>query len=512
LARIFLGMLSLAIYIALALAQVQKNDDSGRQWTEYDIERTPMASAISHIVYGAPVASVYAGLNDEFVRSKEPLEVTLEKAKRKEIEPRNLIPFGLDGIGAGEAIFATVAMRVFGIHVSSILWSFLTLMTIAVTAFLLRFPDSRALVAVAGLSALILMFASPVGTTAANISQIPVGGYRYFSLLAAIPGMHVFLELISDEKTMSQRRAIIRWLLLLAQLAVFAIALYVNIATIYLYGPFAFAIAYAHYRARRERPARQAEFRKIIVVVAVIGAALIASKVVAPKAYRDTGRNGDMIWGRIVVSLGVKPKWPFGTLAAEYKGCFPEEPDRTLEPDMNDFNLHCIWSDYAERHNMSRSEKAWHLYDGTFNKALRSALFKIVRRYPLDTLMTFIYYKPLLLGHTLLSLFTFTEPVPGWVALLISAQFLVLFAFALIEAQSSSQIATVAISLGLGAISTCGLYIVAWANSWTTGDLFFYLLALLVVGFVALLTAAARLLLLPEQKRFEGVPPEVQTF
>jgi hypothetical protein len=58
LARVALGLVSLAIYIALALLQVQNNDDPARQGRAYNIERTAMASAISHIVYGAPWGSV----------------------------------------------------------------------------------------------------------------------------------------------------------------------------------------------------------------------------------------------------------------------------------------------------------------------------------------------------------------------------------------------------------------------------------------------------------------------
>jgi hypothetical protein len=245
-------------------------------------------------------------------------------------------------------------MRVFGIHQSSILWLFLSLMTVAVAAFLLRFPDSRALVAVASLSALILMFASPLGTTTENISQIPVGGYRYFSLLAAIPGMHIFLELISKEKQSwrpSQSPA----------------GCCCSSSSRFSQSPFLSTSRQftSTGRSLSERLTRfimravtAAQLYKVIFIVAVVGATLVASRAVAPAGYKEATQNGDMIPGRVLVALGSNPNWPFGTLAEEYRGCWPEDPDRTLEPGIHDFNLACIWSDYAERQHMSRAEMA----------------------------------------------------------------------------------------------------------------------------------------------------------
>jgi hypothetical protein len=112
----------------------------------------------------------------------------------------------------------------------------------------------------------------------------------------------------------------------------------------------------------------------------------------------------------------------------------------------------------------------------------------------------------------LVSLLTFSVRPPALVILFIAAQFLVLFAFALIEAQGPSRFVLVFVSLTLAAISSSGLYIVAWSNTWTTGDLFFYLLALLSAGAVALLFTAARWLPYPRQRRFARGAPEARAF
>jgi hypothetical protein len=277
----------------------------------------------------------------------------------------------------------------------------------------------------------------------------------------------------------------------------FATVFYVNIAAIYLYGPFALGTAYALYTMGRNRMARAVQLRKVIFIVGIVGATLVASRFAAPQAYRDTGRAGDMFWHRFIISLGANPHWPFGTLAEEYKGCYPEMPERTLEPGIRDSNGGCFWSKYTERHHMSRNEMNEHVYDKQFNTVIKDEFVRIARQYPIETLLTFVYYKPLLMRDTILQLFTFTGSLPAWTALLIATQFLILFAFALVEAQSSSRITIVCVSLALGAISTCGLYIVAWSNPATTGDLFFYLLALLATGLTALLVIVARLLAPP---------------
>jgi len=497
-ARITLTFLSLVIYMVLSVLTDQKVSSVDAVWPSYGSERNAMASAVSNILYGAPLATVYSGLYDDFIQPTTSIDDMLERAKNRKIELNNLIPYSPSGLGAGQSIFVTFAMRVFGIHASSMLWAFLSLMIVTVFAFVLRFSDNRALVVVAGLSALILMFASELGAaTVYASSQFPVSGYRYFSLLAAIPGMHIFLELISNEKTVSERQTIFRRLLLFVQLVMFAIVLYINIAAIYLYGPFAFAAVYALYQASRDRAARKGQLHKVIVIVCLLGATLVASRVAAPQAYRDAGRNGDMFWHRFIISLGANPHWPFGNLAEEYKGCYPEQPEKTLQPGILDFNGGCFWSEYTERHHMSRSEFNDHVFDKEFNAAIKDVFLRIAREYPIETFLTFIYYKPLVLADTLRSLFAFSDRMPGWAALLVSAQLLILFSFALVAAQSSSRMGVVCFSLALGAISTCGLYIAAWSNPATTGDLFFYLLALLATGLTALLIVVSKLLVPP---------------
>lgn len=424
--RLILGIVSLAIYALLSLLHHQSSDGDP-QWIAYGLERPFMASAVSHFAYGAPIAAVYGGVYQAFVHPSESLGALLNAGQRKSIEPGGLRLLTEDGIGPGEIIFVTAAMRIFGLHTSSLVWAFLSLISVATAAFLLRFRDHRVIGLIAVLSALAAMFASQLGTTVANVASFPVGGYRYFSLLAAIPGIHIFLELIDHDKILT-RQWIKNSILLFIQLGIFAIAIYVNLAAIYLYGLFAFGIAYVALHNRTT-----GQLCKALIVIGVSGAALVAAKDLYPQVYRQAGRNGDTVWARIFVSMGVSPHWPFGTLADEYRGCWPGAPTRSLEPGLGDFNWACAWSHYTERHHISPHQMAEELFDRNFNAVLRADFFRIARRYPKETLLTFVYYKPLLLCKTLLSLFDFPGHLPGWEWLLIGLQFLVLFALALLD-------------------------------------------------------------------------------
>lgn len=497
--RVALCVVSLVIYASLALLHDQ-SDAPATSWA-YATERPPIASAISNVVYGAPLASVYRGLFNAFNRPVPSIDDLVEKAKHKVIDAGELIPYDPNGVGAGEAIYLTAVMRVFGIHTSSIVWAFVTLISISTLGFLLRFNDSRALVVIAGFSALTIMFASLLGTTEAGIIADPVGGYRYFSLLAAIPGMHIVLE-VWDRETVPKRQEIRRLFLLLVQLLIFSLTYYVSIATVYLYGPLLLAIAYSVHRLWRKPAGFTWQMTKVLLVAGVAVAMIFVAKDVAPRAYKETGRNGDSVWTRVFVAMGFNPHWPFGTLAEEYKGCWPGMPERTLQPGYHDDNAHCAWFEYAKRHGIPESQSGKKVFDKDYNTAIKEAFFDAAKQYPVDTLLTFIYYKPLLLARTLYQLFDFTHPlpvlsprsIPRLVLIFIAAQISMLIAFAFLEANAGSprQLGYVCATFALFGICSCGLYIIAWASPVTTVDLFFNILASLASGLVTIIAVAAR--------------------
>ena len=135
------------------------------KWLSYDIERAGIASAISNIVYGAPVATAYKNLAHTFEYSEAPLEELMRKAEHKQIELGELMPYVDDGIGIGQAVFTTVQLCcLIGIHPQSIVFIFLALMALVTLAFLARFHDERSVVILVVFLALTIMLASPLGT------------------------------------------------------------------------------------------------------------------------------------------------------------------------------------------------------------------------------------------------------------------------------------------------------------------------------------------------------------
>jgi hypothetical protein len=490
--RIALGFASFLIYACASLVanQATQNGD----WRSYDIERTSMASAISNIVYGAPLAAVYGNLWGTFsiaASPATPLQELLEQAEHKQLATGGLMPYVSDGIGIGQAIFTTVAMRLFGIHAQSIVILFLILVAVATLTFLVRFHDVRSVGIIVVFLALTILFASPVGTHYELISQVPVGGHRYFSLLAVIPALHFFFELIDSIRGSGFVR---RNLLTLAiQLLLFMISYFMNIGVTYVFG-FLLVPAVYTFVATVGASQRRILFSKILVVLGVIGLSLLTFHALIPKAYSDTGRaQPATFWHHVIIGFGVNPNWPFGNLADQYRGCYPESPEQSLVPGMSDDNGGCAWAAYATQHGMKWDEE---LYDKNFDIGIREAVLKIIWSYPLQSLVTFVYYKPLRILHTLRTYFEFSiseswssahQLRPDGRGLSMTMGLLIIFqtaTFLLFTVLNRAYLTLGALrqvysAFVLGAISTCGLYVAAYSTPITSVDLFFYVLALI---------------------------------
>jgi len=484
--RIFLGCVAFLIYACATLLSNQ----NVQSVHSYAIERTGMASAISNVVYGAPVATVYWHLFNDFEFSQTPLNELIQKAESKQIEPGALMPYVPDGIGIGQAVFTTVAMRIFGIHPRSIVLLFLCLMGVTTLAFLARFHDERSIVIFSVFMALTIMFASPLGTDAFQVTQIPAGGHRYFSLLAAIPGVHIFLELIDSVKNSVLSKSSLR--LLALQSLVFMITYLMNIATVYIFGPLLLFAIYSFIATPRAQ-GKGILYGKILVVVGTVISLLVIFALLTPRAYRDTGRaQPETTWHHVMIGFGTNPNWPFGNLADVYRGCWPGKPNDSLVAGLSDFNGGCVWAAYAKRNGLSEDQMGKELYDKSFDVATREAALSIFRQYPLQTFVTFVYYKPLAILHTLYVYFHFKFPATFSVSILIICQMSVFLVFAALNRNylSSQALMPVYFWFGLTAIAASGLYIIAYSSPLTSVDLFFNMLAFIgAVG--AGLTAAA---------------------
>ena len=490
--RMSFGLLAFVIYACATLFSNQ--GAQGNTYLSYGIERTGIASAISNIVYGAPVATVYRNLFKTFVYSKTPLNELLQQAEAKKLEPGELIPYTPDGIGIGQAVFTTVAMRLFGLSPQSIVLLFLLLAGISTFAFLARFHDERSVVVLSVFLALTVMFASPFGTEGdLLISQVPAGGHRYFSLLAAIPGLHIILELIDFVKNTKLRKFDLSMFVL--QLVMLMIAYFMNVATVCLFGALLLFALYAFIASRSDSEKRKILYGKILIVAGVVSSLLVGFFSLVPQAYKDTGRaQPETVWYHVIIGFGANPNWPFGNLADLYKGCMPGLPDKSLVPGYADFNGQCVWTAYAKENGISVNQMAEELFDKNFDAATKEGALKILWQYPAQSFVTFIYYKPLAILHTLRQYFHFSLPASWPVRILIICQIAVFLIFASLNRSylSTNVLRPIYFGFGLTAISACGLYILAYSSLITSVDLFFYILAFVSTGIANLTAAVAR--------------------
>lgn len=485
-------MLPLASLLAYAILVLNLHQSLVPQ--SYNIERDSIAVAVSHLVYGAPPATEFAGLRTLFTADDLPLPDKLAVATQRKIAPGGLLLHTPDGLGVGYPLYVTAAMRVFGIRTIALAAGFLCLEGLAALVFLLKFHDDRALIVGLYFFALSAILATPIGTDPFLIGQIPVGGYRCFSLLAVMPALHISLDLIDESPNLPPLR---RTALLSLQALLLTGAYIINGSVVYVALPLSLiAIAVAILR-RKNKDRFLSAIKKSRHVIAVVLVTYLAFYAVAREHYRQSGHIGDLFWHRIFISYGVNPAWPFGNLSETYSVCKKAIP-RGLVPGFPDQNGHCVWDAYAIQKSLSLDAILDGLYGSEYEKVMRGAFFKVLFAYPREAIQTFLFYKPLMIIDTL-SILLKPNPAVGLLReTVLIAQGLLLagFAFFGVTPSPAGRLAFMAGVLALFGASTLPLYIAAWSSVITTSDLICYLFmlaGLLLVTVVASVRAAAAL-------------------
>ena len=477
-------------------------------------ESSGVAAAISNIMYGTPLGSLYSGtfsyFNDHIY---EPLSQTLEQAQ---IPGTGLpaTPSGTlhtrtqDGNGIGYPLVATAAFRLFGIHAWALQLTMLLLMALSAAAFLWRFHSA----AFAGVVTLyftaltVMLFTGLVWNPRLGI-QIAVGGVRYFSLVSVLPLFHILLTLFDPRP--SQRETATRDSVLLAlQVAIFLFSVLVRGSTLPQVAGIALVgmVLASKYRRKTE------QLRPLLGKLAVIGLAGVATlgviAVAVPRDYLTEGRFGPDIWERVIISLGTHPAWPFSGVTDMFdcKEFIPQG----IQPDTVDDNGHCIWFDYVLKHHIPIEKAAEKVFDRSYETAMREAFFKIAARNPADVLKTFIYYKPLLIVSSIAISMEFNfgsgqsrasdpagPPVvpypPLAIGLLFVSLAVALVHFGIGAVATAELLRIVGITLLLGAF-TLLTYFAAWATPPTSADLLLYCLFGLGLAAGAMLVGARSVL------------------
>jgi hypothetical protein len=164
-----LAIASFLIYASTIFALPQVRD------TAYCCEQTSFAAAVSNIVYGSRIGSMYTGVFDMFMtRFTQPFPKTLDEI-RAELPAQpvgQLSPTTLDANGVGYPLVATAAFRLFGFHWWAPIAVMLTLMAASMAAFLRRFPPILVTLYFCGLT--LMLFTVLVSDPAMRM-QISVG-------------------------------------------------------------------------------------------------------------------------------------------------------------------------------------------------------------------------------------------------------------------------------------------------------------------------------------------------
>jgi hypothetical protein len=436
--------------------------------SEFCCELSSFAAAVSNIVYGSRIGSMYTGVFDIFLTHlREPLPQKLKEisAELPARPPGGLSATTIDGNGVGYPIVATVAFRLFGFHWWAPAAVMLLLMAASMTAFLNRFPPLLVTLYFCGLT--LMLFTVLVWDPAWRI-QISVGGIRYFSVVGLLPLFYILLSLMEWRPS----RATVS---LVVQAAILTLASLTRGNAVTGFGAI---LLVGLLLARR----RSVVVRPLVTVGVTSAALVIALALVVSPQWVKTGRFHTIIWTRVTQSLGMNPRLPIADLNKMYP-CQKYVPEG-IPPGIGDQGSGCIWLAYVIEHDIPAASLWDKTFNGEFEAVLRNAFFRIAFKYPWETLETFVYYKPKAIIDSIKTSLQFNLPdTPLSIVLLLAS-----LGIALVAAATAVEFYREAAVVLVSALFTTTAYLATYANAATTGDLL--LLCLMALG-LALCAIAA---------------------
>jgi hypothetical protein len=450
-------------------------------------ERVGLAAGVSSVVYEAPFGTVYPAVQAKLLDLRSPVEPLLDETNRLGSPLGDPVTAINDGNGIGFIVAVNWAMRVFGPHLFALPLFMLGLLAASAAAFLRRFGDDRSAVVTVTFFSLTLMLCTPLVWDPDIANQIPIGGIRYFSLLAIVPAFHLVLELADGKRHADGSRGL-RPFLLGVQSIVLVLAILVRGSAASAAGPVLLVGLVKVWRNRGNRFELRSLGRKG-AVIAVVGAVFVGSLLVAlPSQYVRDGRLRTVFWHRAVVSLGVNPAWPFDDNLQEIYDCVRDVPGGLVAGPV-DRNGHCIWWHWVRTHNIPTEVAIQELYGSRYEAVMRAAFFTIARLYPHEVLTTLFYYKPKWILQSISDDLRLNTAFDSLIlTVLVTTGFVNFLAFLVITARWSRG-PTMLHLTGLGAlfgISSLPTFLVAWANPHTTADLLFYCFFFIGLGLAAL--------------------------
>jgi hypothetical protein len=499
--KITLATMAFASLVLYAAGLLALRQDRTPGWSLEAQGLIPVA--VSYLVYGTPLGAVDDNVEQRFLHPDGASVQALLAVAASGAIPRGPVDmYSPDGASAGTNVFATAAMALFGIALSSLVKLYLVLIGISVVAFISRFQDNRLIVVPLYLLVVTLVLITPFATAAAAVEYMPIGGQHYFAVAAILPALHIFFELTERTRAAGGRRRIANWLLLFVQAALlFAVILMRSSAGYLLVVLFAVWL-WKIWSDRKQR----GELIALLAKTVALGAALVLWAVfvaVELPAYVKSDRVVGNFWHRTFGSLALSPQWPFGNLRQVYD-CTAYIPEGLNRQDM-DRNGHCVWWVYPPNRTRSVSEVMAGVYGAEYEKAMRQAFFYVATHYPRQVFKLYVYEKSrhilLVLGEALHASFGLPRalvtktlfslpraPVSKTLVAIVAAQGLLFVGFVVVLAAVDRRIVDRRLLIFpiFFVASLAPLYF-AWANYWTTGDTvaLFYCCLLLAVLLVA---------------------------
>jgi len=440
---------------------------------------TVIPAAISNVVYGLQLGLIDSNVDAEFketFRAEGLNPGSLEKAVNRAAQGD--IPHGMplpayEGIGMGQTLFSAAAMRLFGPHLSSLGYGFLLLMGFSVLAFVGRYKGALLAFVPLQFFALTCMLLTPLITNQDVLDEAPIGGNRFFGILAILPALHIFFEFADGAKP--ERGARKNLIILGVQLFIFVLVLLVRSSNAYMLAPIVCAGLFSTLRDNRAERYRIYLKCGIAYVLSVV---FLSIMIASAPYYLKTGRIGGIIWHRAFVSFVNHPEWPFGNLRDVYQ-CEKYIPEGLQRTGNADRNGHCVWMAYPPNQTRPIQEVQEKTYGPEYERALRGAVFNVIFSYPRQALELYLYYKPIIVATTLRAALDWKlYSVPPPILFFAVLQAMVFIWFCILSATTMPfKVPTMFGVLALLFLFSLAPQLVAWASLWTSPDLIFYMYA-----------------------------------
>lgn len=215
---------------------------------------------------------------------------------------------------------------------------------------------------------------------------------------------------------------------LFVQTALFILAIVVRSSVGYLVAVILVGALITFHQNRKTHVSNELLYRKAAnsVIVAIIAASVLMA--LMPN-YLNSGRTLGIFWHRAFISLSLHPDWPFGNLSELYP-CRDDVPEGLTRAAGGDHIAHCVWTAYTRRLGRSVAEMNAGVHSSEYESVVRAAYWNAVSSYPWKAIELYTFYKPKILGYTLLTAlhlqFDRTN-VPIWLLLTFQITIFILF-------------------------------------------------------------------------------------